>query len=276
MDSQFFQFQSYSVGYRIYGEGQKTIVLVHGFGEDGTVWEHQIKVLEEKYVVVVPDLPGSGVSAVNLQEEDPSIEESLSNLSFYANMLNALLEHLEIENCIVFGHSMGGYITLDFVRHFSEKVLGFGLIHSNAFEDSEEKKEGRKKGIALLNTYSAQQFLKNTIPNLFTDGSKKQYPEKVAGLIEKSASFKPKMLQYYYKAMMLRNDNSDVLKNAKVPVLMVAGKQDIVVSIADVLKQAHIATETHLHILESSAHMGMWEETTKVNAAMLDFVETIK
>ena len=52
------------VYYRIEGKG-KPVVLVHGFAEDGTVWENQVEYLKNKYQLIIPDLPGSGQSPIN-------------------------------------------------------------------------------------------------------------------------------------------------------------------------------------------------------------------
>ena len=43
------------------GSGQP-VVLLHGFGEDRTVWEEQVGVLQEDFRVLLPDLPGTGAS----------------------------------------------------------------------------------------------------------------------------------------------------------------------------------------------------------------------
>jgi pimeloyl-ACP methyl ester carboxylesterase len=54
------------VFYRKTGTGQ-AVVLVHGFSEDGTVWENQVEPLKSKYQLIIPDLPGSGQSTGNQQ-----------------------------------------------------------------------------------------------------------------------------------------------------------------------------------------------------------------
>ena len=48
------------------------------------------------------------------------------------------------------GHSMGGYITLAFAEKYPEMLRAFGLFHSSAFADDEEKKETRRKAIKSI------------------------------------------------------------------------------------------------------------------------------
>ena len=72
--------------------------------------------------------------------------------------------------------------------------------------------------------------------------------------------------------MINRPDRTFVLKESKVPVLIIAGEQDIVVPINDVLQQAHQPNICHLHILKEAAHMGMWESAKQVNEGMKVFM----
>ena len=47
--------------YAVYSNG-KPVMLIHGFGETGEVWENQIEFLKDHFKLIVPDLPGSGQS----------------------------------------------------------------------------------------------------------------------------------------------------------------------------------------------------------------------
>src|SRR5579871_1173594 len=79
------------------------LILVHGFAEDGRIWDRQIDGLKDRYRLLIPDLPGSGESS-HLQEP-----VSIDDL---AESLKALLDHEGLDSCILIGHSMGGYCTL--------------------------------------------------------------------------------------------------------------------------------------------------------------------
>ena len=86
--------------YRCSGAGNP-VMLVHGFGEDGEIWNAQQSFLQQNFKVIVPDLPGSGRSEM---VDDMSIEGM-------AEVIKAILEQENIASCPVIGHSMGGYIT---------------------------------------------------------------------------------------------------------------------------------------------------------------------
>lgn len=266
---QTFIYQNKIICYRKEGAGFP-IVLIHGFAEDGDVWKQQSLFLQEKCTVIIPDLPGSGASEILAKPNDGEI-----TIADYADCLFALLQHLNISACAVFGHSMGGYITLELIEKHPHIIKGFGFVHSTAFADSDEKKAMRAKAIETIGQYGSYSFVKSTTPNLFSAHFKQHHPEQIHALIEKGKSFTTTALQQYYKAMMLREDKTAVLKKSQVPVLFIMGKEDKAAPIDDVLQQTHLPHISYIYILERSAHMGMWEEKEKVNQALLSFMQDI-
>lgn len=136
--------------YRKSGKG-KPIVLLHGFAEDGEIWNQQSLFLQNDYQLLVPDLPGSGKSSLT---DNVNMEEM-------AEALKAILEEENILETIVIGHSMGGYVTLAFAEKYSESLKAFGLFHSSAYADSEEKKRCVKKTLCLFNPREPMSFSNN-------------------------------------------------------------------------------------------------------------------
>lgn len=247
--------------YKIVSTG-KPVLLIHGFGEDGTVWSNQVKALQDKFQLIIPDLPGSGQSEMI---DDMSMEGM-------AAIIYSILQQENIEVCPIIGHSMGGYITLAFAEKYPEQVSAFGLFHSSAFADSEEKKATRRKGIEFIKEHGAFEFLKTTTPNLFSPKTKEENP----GLIDKQIAtldnFLPAALVSYYDAMMNRPDRTEVLRKATVPVLFIMGKYDVAVPVEDGLKQCHLPEKSYIHILHESGHMGMLEEPGNSNRFLEKFL----
>ena len=279
-----FLYQDKNIFYRIEGKG-KPVVLIHGFGEDNHIWDAQINFLKEHCLLIVPDLPGSGqsemlqVSSYQLQvascqlPETDNLQPATISIDDYADCIKALLEHENISSCIILGHSMGGYITLAFAEKYSNLLSGFGLIHSTAFADNEEKKANRLKGIEMMEEYGAYAFLKNMIPNLFFKKFKEANPEKIASLIESAKQFTKKTCQQYYKAMMNRPDRTAILKNSRLPILFIIGKEDVAVPLNDSMQQVSLPQCSYFHILENVGHMGMLEVTDEVNKFLLSFIK---
>ena len=280
-----FPYQNANITYRIEGKG-KPVVLLHGFGEDSHIWDKQVAFLKAHCLLIVPDLPGTGESSLlGLESEVRSLESVKTNTSDsrlltpdyttiedYANCIHALLKHERIEACTMLGHSMGGYITLAFAEKYPTQLTAFGLVHSTAYADSDEKKKNRERSIAMIGEYGAYAFLKTTIPNLFGAAFKETHPEKVEELVLASQAFSKEALQQYTLAMMNRPDMTGVLKSNRLPVLFVIGTVDIAAPMNDVLEQTKLTIHPTVHVLKNIGHMGMWEATDDMNEHLLAFI----
>lgn len=262
-------YQSSSIFYRIAGQG-KPVVLLHGFAEDGHIWQHQIDFLKDHFTVIIPDLPGTGKSNMIAGMSIDDMAEVIKEI------LIIELSNFPLQQAVLIGHSMGGYITLAFAEKYPHLLTGFGLVHSSAFADNEEKKAARLKSIEFIKDKGAYEFLKTTIPGLFltdTAGLKPPDPH-VSILIEKGKNFTPEALIAYYQAMIARPDRIEVLKTFKTPILFIIGEHDKAIPFDQSMQQCYLPEQSEVHILRHSAHMGMVEETEKVNEVLLNFIQS--
>ena len=270
-----FQYQMATISYRVEGKGNP-VVLIHGFGEDSHIWDTQIEFLKEYCLLILPDLPGTGNSQMivhSIQEKNNATPfSSVISLDDYADCIYTLLLHENIKLCTMLGHSMGGYITLAFAQLFPQMLTGFGLIHSSAFADSEEKKGNRQLGIEKMNQEGAYAFFKNSIPNLFSKSFKETNPGKINELIEATKYFSSKACQQYLNAMINRPDRTEVLKKTPLSVLFIIGTEDTAAPMNDLLSQTHLPKSTIIHILEETGHMSMLESPDLLNQYLLAFI----
>ncbi len=270
-----FIYKNTSISYRTQGKGTP-VVLLHGFGEDSHIFDQQIDFLKDHCLLIIPDLPGTGKSALlvsgNQLPATGNLEPATISIEDYADCIKALLEEEKINKCILLGHSMGGYITLAFAEKYPGSLNRFGLIHSSAFADNEEKKRNRQRGIDLMERYGAYSFLKNTIPNLFSQQFKEAFPAKLESLIEASKQFSTVACQQYYIAMMNRPDRTGVLKGNPLPVLFVIGTEDVAAPLNDLNLQIHLPLCSYIHIIENVGHMSMWEAPELLNNYLLEFI----
>lgn len=278
MQSNFFTYQSAKIFYRVTGNG-KPVVLIHGFGEDGNVWHNQIAALEKNYTLIIPDLPGSGQSELIADMSIEGMSDCIKELTNIEALCSSPTGG--VWEGAVLGHSMGGYITLAFAEKYRESIIAFGLIHSSAYADSEEKKEARRKSMEFIKANGAYEFLKAAIPGLFLlgqDGSRPSDPlvaVQMDNLIEAGNNFTPEALVAYYTAMINRPDRTAILKTFTQPVLFIMGAYDKAVPFEHSLAQSHLPQRSHVHIFRNSAHMGMLEEAEKTSAAMLGFLQQV-
>ena len=269
MQTKTITYQSSSIFYRIAGQG-KPVVLLHGFAEDGDIWQHQIEFLKDHFTVIIPDLPGTGKSDMIAGMSIDGMADVIKEI------LIIELSQFPLQQAVLIGHSMGGYITLAFAEKYPQLLTGFGLVHSSAFADNEEKKAARLKSIEFIKDKGAYEFLKTTIPGLFlTDAAGLKPPDPyVSVLIEKGKKFTPEALIAYYQAMITRQDRTEVLKTFKGPVLFIIGEHDKAIPFDQSLQQCYLPEQSDVHILQNSAHMGMVEEKDNVNKALLNFIQS--
>jgi pimeloyl-ACP methyl ester carboxylesterase len=255
-------YENAAINYTLYGNG-KAVLLIQGFGEDSSIWNAQIEFLQKDFLLIVPDIPGSGKSDL-LQNENVQIAD-------YAEIIKAILDQEKIKICTMLGHSMGGYITLAFAEKYADNLHAFGLIHSTAYADDEAKIETRKKAIDFIQQNGSVVFLKTATPNLFYDAEKSK--KDIDALIENGNHFLPEALIQYYEAMIGRPDRTNLLKTFSKPILFIIGEHDKAVPFSQSLQQTHLPSNTYIHILRSSAHMGMYEETDILNGTLAGFLQ---
>ncbi|MEO6490435.1 MAG: alpha/beta hydrolase [Ferruginibacter sp.] len=256
-------FRNTDIHYKITGKGLP-VVLVHGFAEDSDVWDRQVEFLKHNYLLIIPDLPGSGRSGI--------INDQKVGMEVYADCIRSILEAENINRCIMIGHSMGGYITLAFAEKYSESMAAFGLFHSSSYADDAAKIETRQKAIDFIRKSGSEAFLKTSIPGLFYEQGNSGEAD---SLIEKGKAFAAEALIQYYEAMITRPNRTAILKKASVPILFIIGKHDKAVMPGHSLEQSHIPHRSHIHVLRNSAHMGMLEETDKANEILANFLESL-
>src|SRR5580693_10725447 len=118
----FFRDDGLSIHYPQRGHGE-ALVLIHGLGSSGADWAFQVAVLEKRFRVIVPDLPGSGHSP------PPRDEYTIAGC---ATALWSLLDHLGVARTNVIGFSLGGAVALEMAAQRPACVPRLGLINSLA------------------------------------------------------------------------------------------------------------------------------------------------
>jgi pimeloyl-ACP methyl ester carboxylesterase len=262
----YIQFKGKKLAYRVQGKGQP-LVLLHGLCEDSTIWDDFIKGLSE-FQIIRPDLSGFGESEIL----------PIHSVDLMAESVKAILDELHISKCIMVGHSLGGYVSMSFARQYPSLLTGIGLFHSHPFEDTAEKKAERQKAISFIKQNGHIVYVKQLIPKLFAELFATSNEFLINGLIFKASKYPPETIIGAQEAMLNRTDHSTVLTEAKIPVLLIIGKQDKVVPYDISLKMMPLPTIAEIHILPKVAHMGMFtarEKTVKVIRHFVDLCSSV-
>ena len=229
------------------GTGQP-VVLIHGFCETARMWMDFADKLSDNFRVICPNLPG--IAGSPIAGDKTTLEE-------VAVLLEEWLEENRIENPIVIGHSLGGYVTLALLELMGSKLKAVGLFHSTAFADDQAKKDMRDRTILFLKKNGVDKFVTSFVPPLFPVDRREELSKEIDQAIEDAKSSTLDGLIAFAGAMRDRKDRMDVLKNYSGPKLLIAGTEDGAVKIET--SRAQKEAFTHYFEQEGVGHMGMVE-----------------
>lgn len=242
------------------GKGD-VVVFIHGFCETHEIWENIQPQISDSYRTIAIDLPGFGHS--DLANRSITIEESAQHVYDH-------LKHLDINECIIIGHSLGGYVALAIAEEHPEFIGGIVLFHSTAYSDPEEKRLNREKSMAFIDKYGVAPFTDAFIPTLFANNEHVAIP----GLLLKAAKTPKATVLKYTEAMKNRKDRTDTLRSFEKPMLIIAGTDDIAVPFVDNELQSKLNNKCKLLKLEGVGHMGMYEQPETCLIAIDKFLKS--
>ncbi len=265
MPSKFVVYEGTEIHYTIDGKGLP-VMLLHGFAESHHIWQQQKEILKDRFMVITPDIPGTGKST--------ALIHSSVTMDDYAQAIKKIVAAEKIDRLVMIGHSMGGYITLAYHDLFPADLLAMGLFHSTAYADNPDKKVLRKKSIDFIETNGSHLFLQTSLPGLFYQP--KQHHPSIESILKMAEHINPSILIQYYQAMMERPDRNHLLRNADIPILFIAGQHDHATPCLHAVQQSTLPYLSEIHILKASAHMGMLEEPTTSNHILSKFLERLE
>lgn len=244
----YIKYKGAKIVYNTMGTGN-TIVLLHGFLENLTMWDDFAAKLSTTNKVITIDLPGFGKSEVI------SNNHSMSTM---ANAVAAVIKNEKVTKCTLVGHSMGGYVTLAFAKLFEEKLSGIVLFHSQAGAENQEMKRNRDRTIKLVEQNHGS-YISNFIPLLFTPENEVKYSYKIKQIIKQSLLTTNEGIIAALAGMRDREDLTELLSKLHIPVLFIAGKQDARIPLEKVVSQLILPKISESLILSDVGHMGFIE-----------------
>lgn len=235
------------------------VILIHGFPLNQQIWDAFATQLSASFNVFTVDLPGFGNS--------PILDQGFT-IENVAEKLLEWTQELRLDNAVIVGHSLGGYVALAMAERAPDLLSGLVLFHSTAYADTEEKKQNRNKVLDFIEKNGVQAFTSNFIPPLFAN----QHHEGITLIRSIGTQATSDAVIGYTKAMRDRKDRTHVLKEFKKPVLIISGEKDAGISVESVKEQTKLSSHVELQVLPEVAHMGMLENEAKGLALISEFI----
>ncbi len=251
------------------GEGKKgapSVIFVHGFPFNKTLWNLQVESLRDHYHVIAYDIRGFGDSDTG--NEDFTIE-------LFVKDLISLMDATKINTTILCGLSMGGYIALNAIEHYAGRFNALILSDTNCIADSPEGKEKRMKAIESIKQTGVEKYADESIKNYFAPESFINRPAEIAAVREMIMRTSEKSLCNTLLALSLRKETCSILQDIKVPVLILVGKEDKITP-PDAAQLMHEKIkDSVLKVIDHAAHLSNIENSAEFNNQLKKFVATV-
>lgn len=246
----------------------RPLVLLHGFPLDSRMWSDVVDLLPGQTPVYAVDLPGLGTSptgpdvaeALGLAQE-PSIDTSADGVA-------AALRAEGIDQAVVAGLSMGGYVVLSLLERHPDLVVGAGLVDTKSTADAEAARANRLRIADQAERDKNVDAVLGMRTSLLGESNRVTRPD-LADRIERWIRDQgPAGVAWSQRAMAARPDRTQVLAEYAGPVSVVVGEQDEL-SPPDVARpMADAARDADLVIVPRAGHMTAIEAPEPVASAL--------
>ncbi len=243
-----------------------TLLLIHGFPLDHTLWDPQQKALSNAADVLAPDLRGFGSNNAN---------GALVTMETFAKDLHELLDRNGAGRVVLCGLSMGGYIAMAFLEQWPERVEALILCNTRSTADTAEGKEGRVATARDAQEKGSAVIARAMVPKVLSASTRSQRPDIVAHVEAMMARQHPDAISAASLGMAQRPDRTAVLRAVKVPTLIITGEVDELMPLPTSRAMADAIPGAHLVVLPNVGHLSNVEAPELFNTTVRDFLSSL-
>lgn len=248
------------IHYQTFGDQTKpAIIFSNSLGTQYSMWQPQIDFFQDHYYVVCYDTRGHGKSSA------PQGPYTLAQLG---EDVIALLDHLHVEKANFCGISMGGLTGQWLAIHHPDRFKHIIIANTAAKIGQEQAWLDRAQ---LVRKQGLQPIADTAAARWFTAGFIEAHAETVKQLSENLAKGSAEGYASCCEALAKADLRSD-LKKITLPVLIIAGQQDPVTSVADGQAMQNAIPHSQLFEIEAS-HISNIEQAQAFNHAVFDFIQ---
>jgi pimeloyl-ACP methyl ester carboxylesterase len=235
------------------GGDKPPLLLLHGFGANAEYqWFMQLKTLKNDYRLVMPNLIGFGETRTNI--ENPTVLTQM-------DMICDLLNHIDLDECIIIGASYGGLIGAELARRNRLRIKQLVLMGAPVkyiYEEDRARVKAHyniesipdlfvpKDASGLRHLISASNGKKNRIPTFFLHPFYAKFYQETH----------ERKLQLMHDLMELREEFAEYNYDLDIPVELIWGENDpLVLSERGKLLHEHIGNVARLHLIPKGGHM---------------------
>ncbi len=240
------------------------VVFIHGFPFSHRLWDPQLETLPDRFRGVAYDVRGHGASDVG---------DGQYSVEFFVDDLLGLLDHLAIDQAVVCGLSMGGYIALRALERHPDRFQGLVLCDTRSTADPDQTKVERARTIRAVKTGGVEPFAEEFVKAVFAPATLKANPPTVKLIRDIIAATDPLAIGGTLLALAARTDTTPALSRITLPTLILVGQHDALTPVANSEAMAALLPRAELHIIPGAGHVSNLENPTVFNEHLLTFLE---
>jgi 3-oxoadipate enol-lactonase len=244
-----------------------TLLLLHGFPQDSSLWHGTAAALSDVANVLTPDLRGFG--------DDRRALPAAMSMEACADDIKVLLDARGIDGVVLGGLSMGGYVALAFAERWPGRIAGLLLCNTRATADTEEGKVAREETARNAFDKGVPVIARGMLPKLLSARTKRERPDLVATVEMMMARQRPEAVAAAARGMALRPDRTPMLASITAPTLIVTGDQDELMPLPTSEAMHHAIHGSELVVLPDVGHLSPVEAPEAFQAAVRRFITSL-
>lgn len=239
-----------------------TLLLVHAWPVDASMWDAQVQALGGEVDVLAPSLPGFGGTAG---------AGDVLTMDAAADFLARELDRAGADRAVVCGLSIGGYVAFSLWRRHRQRTAGLALADTRAEPDDDAGKERRR---AVAETARAQGSgpISESPPALLSEGADPALWKRVKDLIRRQPG---EAIAAAALGMGERPDSRPVLPEIDVPTAVIVGSGDTLTPPPMSEAMAGAIKDAQLTVLDGAGHLSNLEDPDGFTAALRTLIERV-
>jgi pimeloyl-ACP methyl ester carboxylesterase len=240
------------------------LVLIHAFPLNARMFEPQLTLADRGWRVIAPQLRGF---------DGGTTDPPASSVDDYAGDVIDLLDTLHVDEAVIGGVSMGGYVAFAMFRHAPRYFQGLFLADTKAPADTPEGVEGRKKMLRLVDEKGAAAVADEMIPKLLGETTRRTRPDVVERVRSLILANSTQAIAGAVRALMTRPDSTPLLPTVHDPTLILVGEEDTVTPKAAAEEMHRGIAGSRLKTIAGAGHLTNLEDPQAFNSALAEFLD---